>query len=80
MAEIQISKLYIFWVDKDISELFSVLRSLWKLLPNSNIKYPILARPNFRAEFVTSFSRQKYKNLKNKKHGILESDDFFFGA
>jgi len=35
--EIQISKLYIFWVDRDILELFSDLRSLRKVLSNTNI-------------------------------------------
>ena len=40
----------------------------------------MLAKPNFDTQFVTSFSRQKCKNLKNKKHKILENDEFFFGA
>ena len=42
--------------------------------------YPTLAKPKFRTKFVTSFSHQKCYNLENKKHGILENDDFFFGA
>ena len=40
--EIQISKRYIFWVDRHILKLISVLRSLWKVLSNNNIRYPIL--------------------------------------
>ena len=75
--KIKISKLGIFWVDRDF---FSVLRSLWKVLSNSNIRYPMLAKPNFGTKFVASFSRQKCKNLKNKQHRMLENDEFFFGA
>ena len=78
--EIQFLKRYIFWVDRHILKLFSVLRSLWKDLSNNYIRYPILAKLKFGAKFVTSFSRQKCQNLKNKKHRILENGEFFFGA
>ena len=52
----------------------------WKVISNGNTRYPMLAKRNFGTQFVTSFSRQKWKNLKNKKHRILENDEFFFGA
>ena len=68
--KIQISKLDIFWVDRDISDFFSVLRSLWKVLSNGNIRYPMLAKPNFGTQFVTSFSRQKCKSQKKKNIGF----------
>ena len=45
-----------------------------------NFRYPTLPKPKFRTKFVTSFSHQKCYNLENKKHRILENDEFFFGA
>jgi len=40
----------------------------------------MLAGPGFGTRFVTSFSRQGCGGLRGGKHGILENDEFFFGA
>ena len=56
MAKTQILKRHIFRLDRHISKLFSVLRSLCKVLSDSNIRYPIVAKLKFGAKFVTLFS------------------------
>ena len=69
--QIQISKSYIFWVDGHISIFFSLLTSLRWLLSEIIIRYPIIIKTKFGGNFVTWFSRQKYRNLKNKNTYIF---------
>ena len=71
----EIQKRYIFWLDRHISKLFSVLRSLWKVLLNSNIGYPTLAKPKFGANLWRHFPTERCQNRKNKKHKILENEE-----
>ena len=63
---IQILKRYVFWLDEHIAKLFSALRSSWKDFSNSNIRYPILAKPKFGTK------------SEKKNHKVLENDKFFF--
>ena len=74
IAKTQILKRYIFRLDRHISNGFEILV---KDLSKSNIRYLIMAKLKFGTKFMTSFSRQKCQNLKNKKHRILENDKFF---
>ena len=75
--KIHISELDIFWLDRDISDFFSVLRSLWQVLSNGNIRYPMLE-----SQILAHNSWRHFpaKNAQIKKHRILENDEFFFGA
>ena len=43
-------------------------------------RYPIMLKTKFGGNFVTSFSRQKCQNLKNKKHTILGNGEFYIDA
>ena len=72
----ELSKRYIFWVNGQISIFFSILASLWWFLSETIIRYPIILKARFGGNFVRSFSRQKYQNLKNKKHTILGNSEF----
>jgi len=78
--KIHISNLDIFWVDRDISDFLSVLKYLWQVVSNGNTRHPMPAKPNSGTQPVTPSPRQKCKNLKNKKHRILENDEPLPGA
>ena len=55
---------------------FSILASLWWFLSETIMRYPLILKARFGGNFVRSFSRQKYQNLKNKKHTILGNSEF----
>ena len=65
--KIELSKCYIFWVDRHISKMFLLLTSLWWLLSETIIRYPFILRTKFGENFEETFSYQKFQNLKNKK-------------
>ena len=44
------------------------------------IRYPTVLKTKFGGNFVTSFSRQKCQNPKNKKHAILGNGEFYIDA
>ena len=75
--EIQITKCYIFWLDRHNSKMFWLLTSLWWLLSETIIRYPIILKTKFGGNFVKSFSRQKCQNLKNKKPLFFWNGEFF---
>ena len=53
--KIQLSKRYIFWVDRHISKKFSLLTSLWWLFSGTIIRCPIILKTKFgRQEFLMS--------------------------
>ena len=60
-----------------ISRQTSVLRLSQCRLPNKCIKLTIANCYFFSGKFVTSFSRQKCSNSKNKKHTISKNDMFY---
>ena len=73
----QISKPFVFWLDRRISKFFSVLRSLRKVLSNSNITHPTLAKPKFgdtlkevfewEVSLIEGKSLQKKDKIKKEK-------------
>ena len=51
----QLSKRYIFWVDRHVSKKFSLLTSLWSLLSETIIRCPIILKTKFgRQAFLMS--------------------------
>ena len=65
--KIELSKRYFFCVDGQISKKFSLLASLWWVISETIIRYPIMLKTKFGGNFATSFTRQKCQNLKTKK-------------
>ena len=67
-----------------ISKLKKILKYVYPLKRYNILKFELLAillpKPKFGTKFVTSFSRKKCQNLKNKKHRIIENDEFFIGT
>ena len=74
------TKRYIFWVVRHISKFLSLLTSSWWFHSETNIRYPIILKPKFGGNFLTSFSGQKCQNLKNKKPRFFWNSEFYIVA
>ena len=58
---------------------FPLLTSLWWVLSETIIRYPIILKAKFGRNFVTSFSHRKRQNLKKKKKKTTK-DTFFWNG
>ena len=56
-----------------IFQIFSLLTSLWWLLSETIIRYPIILKTKFGGNFVTSFSRKIWKTKNIRFFGIVSS-------
>ena len=80
MAFFQTLKRRIFSPGGRISNIFTVLRSLWDTPFN---EFTIISLPHvyfFGAKVITSFSRKNVAKLKNKKHRIFGNVQFYLVA
>ena len=78
--KIELSKRYFFCVERQISKKFSLLTSLWWVISETIIRYPIMLKTKFGGNIVTSFTRQMPKSENQKKHTILRNGVFYIAA
>ena len=75
----ELSKRYIFWMDWFISKIFSPLTSLWWLLSETIIRYPLIQKRNLAGTLWRHFPAKNAKIWK-REHTFFWNGDFHIVA